>query len=219
MADKHNDNIPAIANTIVADVPKIKENLEFHKDCFEAIATGWSNTAATGLHVNDLDATVVRNSVTSHVQSIAYAAETTKTVSSLNADGIYRVTCRFLTAAGAYVYLRFNADTGNNYRYIFDYSYDGAAAATNYTYNAGVSAINLGASLQGTMNLYEIIIASVPGSTTNIAASFKQSGYGAAPYLTTSNGGGYYAGAEAMTSFTIFCAQNITGTMHVERIV
>ena len=219
MADRHNENIPALANTIVADVPKIKENLEFHKDCFEAIATGWSNTAATGLHVNDLDATVVRNSVTSNVQSVTYAAETTKTVSDLAENGIYRVTCRFSLADAANVLLRFNADTGNNYLYIFDYTYDGAAAATNYTYAAAQSSIILGQGTYSTINIIEIVISSVPGNTDNIAASFKQSGYKSNPYLTTSNGTGYYAGAEAMTSFTILCGSAITGTMHVERIV
>lgn len=49
MADKHNDNIPAVTNQITEDVADIKENLEFHKDCFEKLCTGWSNTATTTL--------------------------------------------------------------------------------------------------------------------------------------------------------------------------
>ena len=60
MADQHNDNIPAVANTIAADIPDIKENLEWHKDCFEAICTGWSNTVTTDLAVDLLAATVTR---------------------------------------------------------------------------------------------------------------------------------------------------------------
>ncbi len=44
MADQHNANIPALANTIASDVPKIKENLEFHKDALERIFKTWSDT-------------------------------------------------------------------------------------------------------------------------------------------------------------------------------
>lgn len=51
MADQHNDNIPAVGNQITADVADIKENLEFHKDCFEALCDGWSNSATTNLRL------------------------------------------------------------------------------------------------------------------------------------------------------------------------
>jgi hypothetical protein len=44
MADQHNSNIPAIGNTIAADIPDIKENLEFHKDAFQRIFKTWSDT-------------------------------------------------------------------------------------------------------------------------------------------------------------------------------
>lgn len=44
MADQHNSNIPAIGNTIAADIPDIKENLEFHKDAFQRIFATWSDT-------------------------------------------------------------------------------------------------------------------------------------------------------------------------------
>ena len=49
MADKHNANIPAIGNTIAADIPDIKENLEYHKDVFENFCKNWSNTSATDI--------------------------------------------------------------------------------------------------------------------------------------------------------------------------
>lgn len=42
--DQHNSNIPAIGNTIAADIPDIKENLEFHKDAFQRIFATWSDT-------------------------------------------------------------------------------------------------------------------------------------------------------------------------------
>ena len=40
MADQHNANIPAMANQISADIPDIKENLEWHKDVLQMLA-GW----------------------------------------------------------------------------------------------------------------------------------------------------------------------------------
>jgi len=49
MADQHNDSIPALANTIAADVPDIKENLEWHKDCLQHVCNGFSNTVLTAL--------------------------------------------------------------------------------------------------------------------------------------------------------------------------
>lgn len=49
MADQHNDNIPAIANQISNDIPDIKENLEYHKDVFEAFVNSWSSTVATNI--------------------------------------------------------------------------------------------------------------------------------------------------------------------------
>jgi hypothetical protein len=44
MADQHNSNIPAVGNTIAADIPDIKENLEFHKDAFQRIFATWSDS-------------------------------------------------------------------------------------------------------------------------------------------------------------------------------
>jgi len=47
MADQHNDNVPAVGNSIAADIPDIKENLEWHKDLLQMIL-GWkADTIAT----------------------------------------------------------------------------------------------------------------------------------------------------------------------------
>ncbi|MHC4748397.1 MAG: hypothetical protein ACYTFW_00850 [Planctomycetota bacterium] len=40
MADQHNSDIPAMGNQISADIPDIKENLEWHKDVLQMLA-GW----------------------------------------------------------------------------------------------------------------------------------------------------------------------------------
>lgn len=47
MADQHNDNIPALGNLIASDIPDIKENLEWHKDCFQKVCNGFSNTSTS----------------------------------------------------------------------------------------------------------------------------------------------------------------------------
>ena len=44
MADQHNANIPAMGNQISADIPDIKENLEFHKDALQLLLQAWSDT-------------------------------------------------------------------------------------------------------------------------------------------------------------------------------
>lgn len=44
MADQHNSNIPAMGNQISADIPDIKENLEFHKDALQVIFETWSDS-------------------------------------------------------------------------------------------------------------------------------------------------------------------------------
>jgi len=43
MADQHNANVPAVGNTIAADIPDIKENLEWHKDLLQMIL-GWKDS-------------------------------------------------------------------------------------------------------------------------------------------------------------------------------
>ena len=53
MADKWNDNIPSITNSVTGDVADIKENLEFAKDILQTITGGWSNTATTHFMVGN----------------------------------------------------------------------------------------------------------------------------------------------------------------------
>jgi hypothetical protein len=62
MADQHNANVPAVGNQISADIPDIKENLEWHKDILQMLC-GWkdstiatvgpSNHRATFTHSDD----------------------------------------------------------------------------------------------------------------------------------------------------------------------
>ena len=51
MADQHNPNIPNAANVIAEDLVDIKENIEFHKDCFQALCDGWSDSSTAALAV------------------------------------------------------------------------------------------------------------------------------------------------------------------------
>lgn len=48
MADQHNDNIPALANQIAADIPDMKENFEFHKDVLQMLI-GWHDSTIGSL--------------------------------------------------------------------------------------------------------------------------------------------------------------------------
>jgi hypothetical protein len=66
MADQFHDNIPALGNTIAADIPDIAETLGFLKDCFEQICNGWSNTDASGLTIKGVtsDGLAVRSQFT-----------------------------------------------------------------------------------------------------------------------------------------------------------
>ena len=54
MANQYNDNIPAVSNTIIADVADIEETLGFFKDAFEQIGTGWSNATVANFHTKFL---------------------------------------------------------------------------------------------------------------------------------------------------------------------
>lgn len=49
MADQHNDNIPAMGNQVIADLADMKENIEYHKDVFEAFVNAWDNTTPTNI--------------------------------------------------------------------------------------------------------------------------------------------------------------------------
>jgi len=49
MADQHNSNIPAVGNQISADIPDIKENLEWHQDCFQKICNSYNASSLTSM--------------------------------------------------------------------------------------------------------------------------------------------------------------------------
>ena len=49
MADQHNSNIPAVANQISADIPDIKENLEWHQDVFQKVLNSYHASSLTSI--------------------------------------------------------------------------------------------------------------------------------------------------------------------------
>ena len=51
MANQYNDNIPAVSNTIIADIVDIEETLGFFKDAFEQIGTGWSDSTVANYNI------------------------------------------------------------------------------------------------------------------------------------------------------------------------
>lgn len=64
MSDQFNENIPSVTNQITDDIADIAETLGFLKDCFEAIATGWSDSDASSLQVDSLATVVTRAGIT-----------------------------------------------------------------------------------------------------------------------------------------------------------
>ena len=63
MADQHNADIPAMGNQISADIPDIKENLEWHKDVLQMLA-GWKNGTIATVGPPNHRATFVYSSTT-----------------------------------------------------------------------------------------------------------------------------------------------------------
>ena len=49
MADQHNSNIPAVGNQISADIPDIKENLEWHQDVFQKVLNSYHASSLTSI--------------------------------------------------------------------------------------------------------------------------------------------------------------------------
>ncbi len=204
MADQHNDDVPAVPNVIVTDIGKIKETLEYHKDVFQAITTGWSNTSTTNI--------LPKRTVTT------FSSETSKTISSLAEAGIYRVTIGLDSASDATIYLRFNADSGTNYLYLLRLEYDGASSAITQLSQTGQTEIPLVLNVSG-ISVINFVFGASPSDTTRIIVNFNSS------YRRTStsiygfyHGMGFYDGGSAMTSFTIASSGNLTGTMFSERI-
>jgi hypothetical protein len=205
VADQHNDNIPAVPNVIVTDIGKIKETLEYHKDVFQTITTGWSNTDTTGI--------LPKRTVTT------YSAETTKTISSLTATGVYRVQLAADLAGDNHIHLRFNADSGANYVVLNRYEYDGATADIGTVNGATETEITLSAIGFSGSHIISFIFAASPGDTTRVVVNFNSSiRRVSTSYYGFRHGMGFYDGGSTLTSFTVASTSNITGTMFTERI-
>jgi hypothetical protein len=205
VADQHNENIPAVPNVIVTDIGKIKETLEYHKDVFQAITTGWSNTDTAGI--------LPKRTVTT------FSAETSKTISSLTETGIYRVQLMADLAGSNHIHLRFNADSGGNYVVLNRYEYDGATSDVGTVNGITETEITLSSVAFSGIHIINFLFAASPSDTTMVIVNFNSS----MRRISASNYGfrhgmGFYVGASALTSFTVASTSNITGTMFTERI-
>ena len=56
MADQFHDDIPVATNQVSADIEDMKEMFGFLKDCFQNFCTGWSDTDATSLYPDEIEA-------------------------------------------------------------------------------------------------------------------------------------------------------------------
>jgi hypothetical protein len=205
VADQHNDDIPAVPNVIVTDIGKIKETLEYHKDVFQAITTGWSNTSTTNI--------LPKRTVTT------FSSETSKTISSLTATGIYRVQLIADIDGDNYIHLRFNADSGTNYVALNRYEYDGATSGIGTINGTTETEITISAINTSGNHIISFIFAASPGDTTRVIVNFNSSMRRVTTsYYSFRHGMGFYDGGSALTSFTVASTANITGTMFTERI-
>jgi hypothetical protein len=205
MADQHNDDIPAVPNVIVTDIGKIKETLEYHKDVFQAITTGWSNTSTTNI--------LPKRTVTT------FSSETSKTISSLTETGIYRVQLAADLDGNNHIYLRFNADSGANYVVLNRYEYDGTSSDIGTVNSATATEITLSSVALSGNHIISFIFSASPGDTTRVVVNFNSSMRRVSTtYYGFRHGMGFYDGGSALTSFTIASTSNITGTMFTERV-
>jgi len=169
MADQHNSNIPAVGNQISADIPDIKENLEFHKDAFQVIFQAWSDSdnssgkidTTTGFSDGTYNYEFPTNGVAAHSVIMlgnsstiawfyinaappgwkAYTSEGTDRVLAVSGgSGLYNEDGG--TEAGeTWANLKAHTHTGPSHNHKF-YDYQGASA-TDKVYNSGGSAINI----------------------------------------------------------------------------
>jgi hypothetical protein len=204
MADQHNDDTPAIANVITTDIGKIKETLEYHKDVFQAITTGWSNTDTSGI--------LPKRTITT------FSSETSKTISSLTATGVYRVQAILDSDADQNIYLRFNADSGTNYVCLQRYEYDGTAASVSTVNETAFAQIYLSLGFSGA-HVLNFLFAASPADNTRVIVNMNSSiRRVSTSYYGFMHGMGFYDGGSNLTSFTVASVSNLTGTMFTERI-
>jgi hypothetical protein len=205
MADQHNDDKPAVSDVITTSIGQMKETLEYHKDVFQAITTGWSNTDTTGI--------LPKRTVTT------FSAETSKTISSLTATGIYRAQIIADLSGDNHIYLRFNADSGANYVVLNRNEYDGDTSGIGTVNSTTATEITISAISYSGIHIINFIFAASPADTTRVIVNFNSS----FRRISASNYGfrhgmGFYDGGSALTSFTVASTNNITGTMFSERI-
>lgn len=218
MADQFYDDIPAIANQVATDVSKIEQSLGYLKDCFQALTNGWSDTTTASLGVNLLDADPTFNDVVKHYEAITFTASTSETIASLDIAGLYRISLR-LYGTGIGVALRFNADSGANYAWSYQYSgqLSNATTHTNAIGEGQTSARCYPFTITGTI-LADILFSTNPQDASDVIVNGRASGYASATDYYESSSIGYYESAVSVTSVTILTQAAATGTGVIERI-
>ena len=219
MADQFYDDVPAIANEITTDVDQIEKSLGYLKDCFQAVTNGWSDSETTDLAVNLLDADPTFNDVTKHYEAITFTDPATSvTVSSLDANGLYRINLKLYgTSIG--VGLRFNADSGANYTWSYQYSGQVAnvtahasAVGEGQTFVRGYPFVVTGSIIS------EIIFGTSPADSSDVIVNIKSSGYASATDYYESSIIGYYQSAVEVSTVTILSQAAADGTGVIERV-
>lgn len=218
MANQHNDDIPAAANTIASDWPKVAQNIGYHKDVFQVIASGWANQGIDDGNEGESPIIVPSRN------DWAMSAETDVTFGSSTyplAAGIHRVTAILDLSATGLVYLTFNGDLQERYAMFSRSESDGGAAEVVNTSDASTGWIQLTYPILAGVHLIEVLFATNPDNAMQAIVQFQSSMRKptATTYYAFHSGMGFYSGTRDIYKFSIKPSSGtMTGNLLWERI-
>ena len=218
MANVFTDDIPAIADEISTDYNLIRSNLGFLKDSFQAICNNWGDDGAE-LKTSYIYSDPVFGDVTKHYEKIEFSLSTSESVTSLNADGLYRINLWGYLSTTATITIRFNSDSGANYTY--GYQFSGQLSNTGQhssTTSEGATSIAVLPLTSTGIFVTDIIFGSSPANTDNTILNAKTSAYTSGTQYYEASVIGYYGGSSALTSVQIISSSSLIGTGAIERI-
>jgi len=146
------------------------------------------------------------------LETLTYAAETTKTSGTLTAFNKYLVIMNVSLSTGGNVYVRFDGDSGANYAYVHIIN-------TTITNTAGATEISVygnAASTQHAMIVFIVNGVSAPVASGTNRVSVMNGGVGAGTSSQTQFGGNYTHGnAQQIQTITLLSGANLTGTAQI----
>jgi hypothetical protein len=150
------------------------------------------------------------------------SAAASVTFSSLSTGVFYKILYSFTqNTSTANLSLRFNGDSGSNYKWSTLRFNDGLGNAFNGSTGGGAISITNGLAMQvGEQCFGDVSFSSDPGDSSIVHANFQSSHCGSAANSTFQLGNGYYNGASSLVSATLFPdAGTFTGQIILTRMV